>query len=271
MSEPRARFRDLLAAEWQKLWTLRSTAWAIGGSFVLIPLMSVLAGLSDYIEYPNYHPNIQKQFFPYWPANDAFSDASAWTMLLILGSIGAAIVAAEYSSGMIRANYAAVPRRRQVMAAKVTVVTALFTVWGALVATIAFAGSQAILSQRDLDVSIDYPGVFRLVLGSALLAPVTVLAGMAIAALLRNLAASLVTTVGVVLLIPVLLNSQKEWVVHIRNLFPVAAWQRLSNIDPDGSAWFNPAMLTLRGAWIVYAVWAVAAVVLGALVVRRDP
>lgn len=268
---PGARFGDLLAAEWLKLWTLRSTAWAIIGGAVLIPLMSVLAAVSDYVNYPDYPEGVREDFFPYWSVNDAFSDGSAWVMLLLLGAIGAVLVAGEYSSGMIRANYAAVPRRRQLMAAKLTVVTALFTVWGAAVAAVAFFASQAILSGRDVGLSIGHPGALRLVLGSAALAPVSVLAGMAIAAILRNLAASIVTTVGVTLLTPVLLNSRKEWVMRIQNLFPISAWRRLSNIDPDGSAWFSPAELSLRGSWIVYAAWVAAAVVVGLLVVRRDP
>lgn len=270
-TQERARFGDLLATEWLKLWTLRSTAWAIIGGAILIPLMSVLAALTDYLNYPEYPDGVKEGFFPNWSANDAFSDGSAWVMLLLLGSIGAVLVAGEYSSGMIRANYAAVPRRRQLMAAKLTVVTALFTVWGAAVAFVAFFASQAILSGRGVGLDLAHPGALRLVLGSAALAPVSVLAGMAIAAILRNLAASIVTTIGVTLLAPVLLNSRKEWVIHIQNLFPISAWRRLSNIDPDGSAWFSPAELTLRGSWIVFAAWIVATVVVGLLVVRRDP
>ncbi|GLZ79969.1 hypothetical protein Afil01_47760 [Actinorhabdospora filicis] len=270
-NEPRARFGDLLAAEWHKLWTLRSTAWAIIGGAVLIPLMSVLAAVTDYVNFPEYPDGIKENFFPSWSSNDAFSDGSAWVMLLLLGSIGAVIVAGEYSSGMIRANYAAVPRRRQLMAAKLTVVTALFTVWGAVVAVVAFFSSQAILDGRGVGIDIDYPGALRLVLGSAMLAPVSVIAGMAIAAILRGLAASIVTTIGVTLLAPVLMNSQRDWVIRVQNLFPISAWRRLSNIDPDGSSWFRPAELTVGGAWMVYAVWVVAAIVVGVLVVRRDP
>lgn len=33
---PRGRFRDLLAAEWIKLWSLRSTPWVLGLSALAI-------------------------------------------------------------------------------------------------------------------------------------------------------------------------------------------------------------------------------------------
>lgn len=36
-AESRARFRDLVAAEWIKLWSLRSTYWVLGlGALVVI-------------------------------------------------------------------------------------------------------------------------------------------------------------------------------------------------------------------------------------------
>lgn len=57
-------------------------------------------------------------------------------MLLALaaGAIGAVSVTGEYGSGLIRTTFTAVPARRSVMAAKAIVLTAVMTVFGAVVA-----------------------------------------------------------------------------------------------------------------------------------------
>ena len=88
------------------------------------------------------------------PLPEAFTANAAMVMMLVpVGAIGALAVIGEYSSGMIRTTFAAVPDRRSVMAAKAVVVTAVTTVFGAVVAVASFGLTQAIL-RPDAGMSI---------------------------------------------------------------------------------------------------------------------
>jgi hypothetical protein len=63
--------------------------------------------------------------------HDVFTNDAHLIVLLAFSCLGAAIVVAEYGSGLIRTTFAAVPDRRAVLAAKVAVVTAITTLLGA--------------------------------------------------------------------------------------------------------------------------------------------
>lgn len=267
VAEPRARFTDLLASEWIKIRSLRSVAWATGLSGLLVVFMNLASAMSDYLNWFDYGEPVRADFFPDWSIDAAFTQGAVMVSFLAVSAIGAVLVASEYGTGMIRTTFAAVPARRAVMAAKLLVAAGLFTVWGAVVATLSFFGSQWILSWRGVGVPIGHPGAVRVVLASALIAPVAVLVGMGLAALLRHVAASIVVAVGLLLLAPALINSQREWLIGTDNLFPLTAWMRLSELSAEVPAPY----LTLGGAWTVFGVWAAVAVVLAAVVVKRDP
>ncbi|MEV0648186.1 ABC transporter permease [Phytomonospora sp. NPDC050363] len=265
--EPRARFGDLLAAEWIKLRSLRSVSWSVVLGGLLVIAMNVGSALSDHLNWADYGEPVRADFFPDWSITAAFTQAAAMVTLLVVGSIAAVLVSSEYQTGMIRTTFAAVPARRAVMAAKLAVAFGLFAGWGAVVGAVSFFGSQAILSLRDVGVPIGHPGALRVVVASALLAPVAALVATGLAALLRHTAAAIVSVVGLLLLLPALLNSPREWVIRIDNVFPLTAWQRLTEL----AGGHEPPALSLGGAWAVYAVWVVVAAGLALVVVRRDP
>ncbi|MGQ4388755.1 ABC transporter permease [Streptomyces sp. SAS_270] len=270
-AEPRARFTDLLAAEWIKLRSLRSTYWALGASAFAIIAFNTNAARTD--TYP-VDTAAQRAEHVEMALRDAFTQGAALIMVLAVASIGAITVVGEYATGLIRTTFAAVPARRSVMGAKLTVVTAVMTVYGAVVAAASFAATQAILSARGADVPLSQPGALRVVVASALLAPVSALAGMALGALIRHSATTMVLITGVLLLLPSFITDRYRWTAAIRNALPFNAWSRLA----DMAYGHNQHMLfpryyphTLTGSWIVYGAWAlVSAVVVVVMVDRRD-
>ncbi|GIG66990.1 ABC transporter permease [Phytomonospora endophytica] len=261
------RFTDLLASEWIRIRSLRSVAWAIGLSGLLVVVMNIGAALTDHVKWFDYGESVRAGFFPHWSIDAAFSQGAMMVSFLAVSAIGAVLVASEYGTGMIRTTFAAVPARRTLMAAKLLVTAALFTVWGAIVATVSFFGSQWILSWHDVGVPITHPGALRVVTASALLAPLAALVGMGLATLLRHVASSIVAAVGLLLLAPALINSRQGWLIHVDNAFPMTAWMRLSDLSTD----VPPPYLGLPGAWTVNAVWTTVAVALATVAVRRDP
>lgn len=256
--EPRARFTDLLAAEWIKLWSLRSTIWAFSVSVLAIVGFSATAAIADYQNWPGYDAEHQAYFRMFGAVADSFSTGSATLVMLGAGAIGAITILGEYTTGMIRTTFTAVPARRSVMAAKVVVVVATTTVFGAVVALASFGVAQWILSGRDAGVGLGHPGALRLVVASALLAPVSALVGMGMAAVIRHSVLTIVTTITLLFVLPTVLSSHRHFSVDILHMMVSQAWRRLAYDQSSTAAW----PWTTTGAWTVYAVWALVAIVL---------
>ncbi|MEV1025044.1 ABC transporter permease subunit [Streptomyces sp. NPDC050264] len=266
--EPRARFRDLVAAEWIKHRSLRSTWIAYGAAALAV--IGFNAGTA-YDTYSHWTLQVSKDRAAFvgdgMALQHAFTSNAALLMALALGAIGALVILGEYSTGTNRTTFAAVPARRSVIAAKAVVVTVVTTVFGAVVAGVSFALTQAILDRRDAGVSIGDPGAFRIVLASALLAPVCALAGFALGAVVRHTASTMITSVVVILVLPLFLTDGRHWSAVAGHTLPYRAWLRLVDVNysPIAFSW------STGGAWTVYTVWAgVACAIAVTSVHRRD-
>ena len=264
-----ARFRDLLAAEWLKLWSLRSMRWAFGVSALALVLLNANAALADYDNWPGYPALTRAYFVPGGANGDAFSNNTGIALLLVAGSLGAVSLVNEYATGLIRATFAAVPDRRALLTAKVAVLTAVTLVYGAVVALASFGVSEAILSGRHAGIPIDYPGALRGIVASALLAPVCALTGMGLGALIRHSATTIVATVVVLLLIPNFMSNNHRWSADLYNATPFRAWQRLRDLDALGHSANIHYPATVTGSWLVLALWPLVAVLLTLAVVHR--
>ncbi|OKJ96898.1 ABC transporter permease [Streptomyces sp. CB03234] len=263
-----ARFTDLLAAEWIKLWSLRSTPWAFLIGALAVVGINVNGSLADYTNYPGYPQGIKDFFVPMWSLRDAFTVESSMVLMLATGSIGALAVISEYGTGQIRTTFAAVPARRSVVAAKLSVVTVLMTLYGAVVAGTSFGVTQAILAGRGVGVSLGHPGALRVVVASALLAPVCALAGMGLGSVIRHTAGTIVAVTGFLLLLPSLFTDRDHWTATVLHALPHGAWDRL--VEAEVANWPGPPAAypsSIAGSWVVYAVWAVVAAVVAVVVI----
>ncbi|MFD0419755.1 ABC transporter permease [Streptomyces sp. NPDC127108] len=267
-AEPAARFRDLLAAEWLKLWSLRSTPWAYLVTALAVIGFNVGQAYDTYRYWTDEAAGDADEFVRDGiPLAEAFTSNAAVIHLLAAGAIGAVTVVGEYGTGLIRTTFAAVPARRSVMAAKAAVVAAVTTVFGLLVAFVSFFSTQAILSGRDIGVSLDHPGALRVVLASALLTPVAALTGMALGTLLRHMGSTMIASVMTLLVLPMVVSPDRYWSALIAHSLPYPAWRRLT----EPGAHFGPYPWSAGGAWTVYAAWALAAVAITVFSVdRRD-
>ncbi|MGS2647932.1 hypothetical protein [Streptosporangium sp. G12] len=266
--EHRDRFGDLLAAEWIKLWSLRFMPWAFGLGALIVIGINLNATVTDYTNYPLFPPEIRDTFVPIRAMRDAFTPGAGLVLMLVAGGIGALTIVSEYSSGQIRTTFAAVPARRAVLAAKMTVVTACTLAYGAVVAGTSFGVTQAILSGRHLALPLGHPGVLRAIAASALLAPVCALVGLAIGVCVRHTAAAIATITGV-LLLPSLLDERDERSAALLHALPRGAWDRLTEVGHSPLPVPHPASIT--GSWTVYAAWSLGAAAISMIIVyRRD-
>lgn len=271
-----ARFRHLLAAEWIKLWSLPSTCWVLGLGALTVTGINVNSAASNADrlahqpllppEPPPGAPGRPEILFD--PLHTAFTDPAWQLFMIIAATVGALAVFGEYTSGLIRTTFAAVPDRQAVVTAKVTVVSAVMLALGTLVSGASFGITQMLL--RDYGgLSPSDPGALRAVAAAALLAPLCALVGMAVGAAVRHAAGSVVAVIALLLLVPALLRGERHrWVKEIGNAMPISAWERLVT-NPERTHDLGKYPLTVNEAWTVYGAWAVVAVAVAVLVVRR--
>ncbi|MEV8394997.1 MULTISPECIES: ABC transporter permease [unclassified Streptomyces] len=259
LAEPPARFRDLVASEWIKVRSLRSTPWALAFITLFVIGSGAVATRAD--KAAGSEPG---SFLAY----DAFPSAGYMTLILVAGSMGALTVVSEYSSGLIRTTTVAVPARGAVVLAKAVVTAVLWTAVGTAASIGSFLVSQAILDGHDASVPITHSDVFRPLVASALLAPVCALVGLGLGVLLRHAAGTMLTSVFTLLMLPTMFSESNRWSADVKHTMVSAAWTRLVQTwEPDpGSLGYTA---TLPGSWIVYALWALVAVALAVVVVRH--
>jgi len=258
-AEPRARFRDLLGAEWLKFWSLRSAPWSLVISALVV--LALNAGQAwDHWRYWHQDDMTPARFIANgMPLQDAFTTNAGIAMMIAAAAIGTLAVTGEYGTGLIRVTFTAVPARRPVLAAKTLVITAVMTVFGAAVSAVSFGLVQAILSARHADVTIGYPGALRIVAASALLAPLSALVGVAVGVIVRHSAAAVAASIVILQVIPLLIHASGHVSAVIAHALPFWAWNRLDFVPFDGR---DAYPWTFAGAWTVFAVWAAVAAVL---------
>ncbi|GGU97395.1 ABC transporter permease [Streptomyces filipinensis] len=256
---PPARFRDLLASEWIKVRSLRSTPWTVGLTLLFVVGSAAVATLADKAAGSG-----PAEFLPF----DAYPAAGYWTLMLVAGSMGALTVVSEYSSGLIRTTTVAVPARGSVVLAKSAITGALWAAVGTVASTGSFLVSQAILDGHHAGVPITHPGVFRALVASALLAPVCALVGLGLGVLLRHAAGTMVTSVFTLLMLPTMFSETDRWSADVKHALVAGAWNRLVQTwEPEPASLGYTA--TVPGSWIVYALWPLITIALAVLVVRR--
>ncbi|MET7355969.1 ABC transporter permease [Streptomyces mirabilis] len=256
--EPKARFTDLFAAEWIKLWSLRSTPWAFAAVVAAVLTVTVTSAYADTQNWAQYDAERREYFRMFGTVGDSFPTGAATVLILGAGAIGAITVLGEYATGMIRTTFAAVPARSSVMAAKVAVLIVTMTGFGAALALASFGVAQGILSTQDTAVGLGHEGVVRMLVVSAALAPVSALVGMGLGAVIRHSVLTIVATITLFFVLPSLLNSQKHFTVSLLHMTVLEAWRRIGHDVDNTSQW----PWTVTGAWTVLGVWALIAAVL---------
>jgi hypothetical protein len=269
-AEPRPRFIDLVAAEWIKMRSLRSTYWVLVLSALVAIVINVNAVHTDFPYIDHHRPPLPGE--PPWSYDPLFhclNEISGDLMMLAAASIGAITVFGEYATGMVRTTFTAVPDRGGVMAAKVVVVTVVTFLLGAVVSTASFFTGNAMLASRHVGLSIGDAGCGRAVAAHALIVPVSALIGMAVGAALRLATASIVGVVTWLFLVPLLFGGDRYKLLReIGDILPANAESRLT-INPHGHTSMGKYPPTITGSWIALGAWAVVSVIVALVVVRR--
>ena len=248
------RAADLIASEWTKFWSVRSTYWSLLVALVTpIALTAVLA--------------LAFSQAPQGPPPDPLS-AGVFSLeyaVIAVGALGVLAFSSEYATGLILSTFAAAPRRRAVLAAKGAVLGGVTLIAGEVVAFTCFFLSQAILSRQHQGVSLSHPGVPGAVLAAGLLLAVTVLLGLALGAIVRHTAGGIVVTIAVIVVPAILAVLPAPWGSRIGRFSLLDAARQLTALHPATNL-FSPALsLLVLLAWPAVALAAAAV-----LITRRD-
>jgi ABC-2 type transport system permease protein len=246
-------FRQLLAMEWIKLRSLRSTGWTLLLAALLATGLTVLFG-----GLARSSAELRASLSAVEVA--AFGLETAQLFMIVLGAL---VITGEYSSGSIRTTLAAVSGRGRLMAAKAVVLAATAWGFGVLVGAACVLVAGALLP-GGLDASA--AEVVRTVVGGGAYLALIALLTFGVGAALRSTAGTIGVLAGLLAVLPSLLP-----------LFPAAAVDRVVPFLPALAA---EVLLTGQGAgdpygpWVALAIfcgWALVALVAGyGTLNRRD-
>jgi ABC-2 type transport system permease protein len=253
-------------SEWTKFRSLRSTRYTllagVGGTIVF----AIIPALINASRWSTMSVQDKLTFNPLETSLIGVGVAQ-----LAIGVLGVLVITGEYSTGMIRATFCAVPKRLPVLWAKAGVFGAITLILSVPAMLIAFFSAQAILSGhtlfgRDVALSISDPGVARVVLGGALYLTLTGLFGLGLGFLLRTTAAGIGAFAAILFVIPPLLNVlPASWDDAISPYLPSNAGQAIMQF---GRPSHTLGPWTGLGLFTAYTAGAIAAAAV--LLRRRD-
>jgi len=191
-------FRSAATMEWLKLRSVRSTAW------VLLVFAAGLIGLAILVmahtHWATMSPADRASFDP---TEESFAGLTIGQ--LAFGVLGALVITTEFSSGMIRATLAAVPRRPLLLAAKAAVLAAVTLVAGEVLAFGAFAAGELVLRSPAPHATLGQPGVLRAVLMAGAYPALIALIALGLGAVIRHTAGAISAVVGILFVLPLIL------------------------------------------------------------------
>lgn len=256
-----------VAAEWIKLRSVRSSAWMLLAAlaFSLLGTYLICASTTTEGGSPG-HPG----------DNDIVRDslAGVWLGQILIAVLAVLVITSEYSTGTIRATFAALPRRRLVLVAKSLVTGVVVLGAGLLTAAACFVLGQWLLRGNGFDYAGGYPHAslndgpaLRAVVGSGLYLAGLALLAVGVAAIVRHTAAAITVVLALMFVPPVALGLLPDSISEpLQKVSPMAGLAVQETVDRPDSIPIGPwAGLAVLGAY------ALGALVLAAwLIQRRD-
>ncbi|MFF9016545.1 ABC transporter permease [Streptomyces sp. NPDC014870] len=243
----------VLRSEWHKLWTVRSTWITVLASVAFLLGVGILMGAT-------------------YTSDGGDSDVDTVVLTLYgsqLGAIclavlGILVTAGEYSTGLIRASLTAVPRRTPVLWAKATVFTAAVFTVSLLTALLTFLVAQLFLADTDQAASLTDDGVLAAIAGNAAGVTLLGLVALGLGAALRSVPGGIGAFIGGVMVLPEVLGMLPYDAMETAiRYFPTQAAGALGSATP------LPNAASPGAALLALCLWAAAALIVPALLLRR--
>lgn len=262
-AEPRSTFAGVMRGEWVKLLSLRSTWWTLAATVALMTLVSLAAAMSlDAM------------------ADDPVMGAAVADMhgaevisggfqigMLTIAVLGALFITGEYSTGMIRSTFAAVPMRLPVLGAKAIALVILTVVVTVVGVAASYLVTTPQLAAYGLVPALDDPSTWRVLGGTTYFLVAAALFTLGVGTLLRSTAATVTVALTVLLLLPGALSFiTLDWVETLVGYLPLPA---SSAFLTAGATDVRGVGLTAQGGLLVVAAYALIPMLAAAVSLRR--
>jgi ABC-2 type transport system permease protein len=231
-----------VAAEWTKLWSLRSTTWALLGAVVLMALVATQVALNPALaDRAEVRPS------------ELALEAGVMAQLVVV-ALAMLVVTGEYATGSIRSSLQWVPRRGRLLLAKAAVVAPVTFAVGVVQGLVGSAAAAPWLgTERVLRVGDVVADVLLLGVCTALVCLLT----LGVGTVLRSSVGTLTAVFVVLLVLPMLLGTDgRGGVAQVLGYLPGSA-----GLDLLGSEG-GPGDVAVD--LLVLAAWAGAALLAGA-------
>lgn len=266
-------FARVVRSEWIKLRTLRSTVWC----FAIIALLTIGFGILLALTFSG-------------PGSGSMTEESQKGITvqvatlgvnftqLVAAVLGVLIITGEYSTGMIRSTFAAVPKRLPALFAKVLVLAVTTFVVAIVSIAVTALVTAPILSGKGVATSLLDPDVMLALLGGAGYLALIAALSFAIGAILRNSAGGIAAALGLLLVVPPVLAiitaiTNATWIQNVSAFLPSNAGGKMYALAQNAAAQ-GPApagIVTLDGTQglLVVLAWIVVLLASAALLLKR--
>ena len=291
----RAGLRGVLASEFTKLRSVRSTYWTIAALIIFSVGMAAVLGAA---QASNLNNN---------PWNKAGFDATQLSVgvlvqfgQLVITVLGAMVITSEYSTGMIRTSLTAMSRRGTVFLSKLLVFTRAALVISMVTSLASFFVGQAAMSGTGVSASLFHsttipagvnmsppaggpnsgPPVYHFVgtdvitaghvltalVASALYVTLAAMIAFGLGAIIRHTAGAITSAIGLLFVLTIIIQLLPDhWRWDLMRWFPDAANRVVwVTVGPD-----NPHLWSAWPQLGITAIWAVVLIGIGAYLFRK--
>lgn len=250
---------QVIRSEWIKLRTVRASWLVLGATVLGIAGIGLLVAYASNAHWSTMDASSRADFNP---VNQSLIGVNLAE--LTVGSLGVLVATGEYATGMIRATFAAVPRRLPVLAAKAGVLATVTFVVCLMAVLIAFAGGQALLGSHG--ISPGQPEAVRAVFGATLYLTVVAVLGIGLGFLIRSTAGGIATLLAVLFILPVIVAVLPGTVSSaVGRYLPSTAGRALFTMNA------GDAMLSPWSGFMIFLLYAVIVMAAAAFAMcRRD-
>jgi ABC-2 type transport system permease protein len=276
LDEIRLSFGGVVRSEWIKLRSLRSTVWCYGLIVLLTIGFGVLLALT--FSQSGQQPTADQQ-------NGVLVQVATLGVnftQLIVAVLGALVITGEYSTGMIRSTFAATPGRLGAYVGKAVVLSVSTFVIGLISIVATALVSLPLLAGKGVHPELfDWSVLLPMIGGAGYLTLIALLA-FAFGTILRNSAGAIATILGLLLVVPTVLQiissmTRAVWIQNVAAFLPSVAGGKIFEYagsvtgSPTQSA-SAPGGLVDLSSWEGLAVliaWTLVFGIIGAVLLKR--
>ena len=256
--------REALHAEWTKLRTAPGTIWLL---LAVIALTAALGAVADAAA------NCPSAGCQLDPAKTSLT--GIYLSQAIVAILAVLAISSEYTSGMIRITFTAMPRRTTVLAAKAAILSGPVLAAGTVAVLGSLLAGRLILPGHGFTAGHGYPPlslgdgpVLRAAAGSVLYLALIALLSLGVATAVRDAAPAIGVVLGLLYLIPIITAAVTvpHWHRHLQQIAPMTA-----GLEIQATTGLHSLPISPWAGLGVLAAWAAAALLAGGLLLRlRD-